>query len=262
VEAASWGQAPPKDSYGEEGDRGSNESAGPAPMLILPLCFYLICFFFCPRHIVGLRPRGYPPSKGSGVEECGRGRGCNGSAGTSSILIISFVFLFDQFLKFLYHLIGIHLHPVIVWFMFVGWVSKLPVASTTHSEFCKQHLGAKRRWKIATEKKGIADRGGNESAGPAPMFILFLCVFVWSVFFFARAISPVCGPGATRRRKAAAEKNVVMAVMGQQVYHPHLSFSLFFVWLIFKISLSVWLVSTCIRSQFDSCSLDGDVSVH
>jgi hypothetical protein len=114
VEAASWGQAPPKDSYGEEGDRGSNESAGPAPMLILPLCFYLICFFFCPRHIVGLRPRGYPPSKGSGVEECGRGRGCNGSAGTSSILIISFVFLFDQFLKFLYHLIGIHLHPVIV----------------------------------------------------------------------------------------------------------------------------------------------------
>jgi hypothetical protein len=71
-----------------------------APMLILPLCFYLICFFFCPRHIIGLRPRGYPPSKGSGGEECGRG--CNGSADTSSTLIISFVFLFDQFLKFLY----------------------------------------------------------------------------------------------------------------------------------------------------------------
>jgi hypothetical protein len=95
VEAASWGQAPPKDRYGEEGDRGGNESAGPAPMLILPLCFYLICFFFCPRHIADLRPRGYPPSKGSGGEECGRG--CNGSAGTSSTLTISFVFCLIDF---------------------------------------------------------------------------------------------------------------------------------------------------------------------
>lgn len=44
-----------------------------------PLCFYLICFF----------------ARASNREECGRG--CNGSAGTPSTLIISFVFLFDLF---------------------------------------------------------------------------------------------------------------------------------------------------------------------
>jgi hypothetical protein len=37
VEAACRGQAPLKDSYEEEGDRGGNESAGPAPMLLF-LC--------------------------------------------------------------------------------------------------------------------------------------------------------------------------------------------------------------------------------
>jgi hypothetical protein len=57
----------------------------------------------------------------------------------------------------------------------------------------------------------------------------FSFVFLFDLFFSARAISPVYGPGATRRRKAAAEKNVVMAVMDQQVHHPHLSFPLFFV---------------------------------
>jgi hypothetical protein len=38
VEAASRGQAPPKDSYEEEGDRDGNDSAGLASMLILFLC--------------------------------------------------------------------------------------------------------------------------------------------------------------------------------------------------------------------------------
>jgi hypothetical protein len=50
------------------------------------LCFYLICFLFLPAPY-----RRLAPSKGSGGEECG-----------PSTLIISFVFLFDLFLKFLY----------------------------------------------------------------------------------------------------------------------------------------------------------------
>jgi hypothetical protein len=70
------------------------------------------------------------------------------------------------------------------------------------------------------------DHRCNESAGPTSMLILFLCVSILSVFF-ARAIPPVCGREATRRRKAATEKNVVMAVMGQ-VHHPCSSFPLCF----------------------------------
>lgn len=61
---------------------------------------FLFYLFFCPCHTAGLRPRGYAPSKGSDREECGHGR--NGS-GTPSVLIISFMFLFDLVLKFHYH---------------------------------------------------------------------------------------------------------------------------------------------------------------
>jgi hypothetical protein len=63
------------------------------------------------------------------------------------------------------------------------------------------------------------DRGGNESAGPASMLILFLCVFLPA---------------------PATVKNVVVAVMGQQVHHPLSSFPLCFCLIyFFKISLSV-----------------------
>jgi hypothetical protein len=57
-------------------------------------------------------------------------------------------------------------------------------------------------------------------AYPFPLCFYFIC-------FFARAIPPVCGCGATRRLKALTENNVVMAVMGQ-VHHPCSLFPLCF----------------------------------